>query len=558
MRASHRALLALVFVLGGCADLIGFPSYQEGEKGGGGSAGATSSSTGTGGAGGTGGATCMPGETRDCYTGDPSTEGIGACKPGTETCTANGWGPCTGEVLPSVEQCPTDQQDESCDGIATCTGQFRWAKRFGDMADNTVIGDDIVFGAVSDAEGGLVIAGTVRGALDLGGGPLMGGADTDILVARFDAQGRFVWAKRFGDANSQVARGLALDHAGNIVVAGTVQGSVDFGGGPLTSAGSIDAFVVKLDAQGGHVWSKRFGDDAVQVFYGVAIDSKDDVLLTGASAGTIDLGGGPLTGNADWDVIVAKLKGTDGGYGWAKRFGDATGQLGTGVAVDGADDVVIVGGYAGMVNLGGAAPLPAGNVDGDAFVAKLKGADGTHVWSHGYVFAGEQLPLRLAIGPDGSVVLGGRTKGPVDLGSGQPKGNPAGMQPDAFVLKLGADGAYVFDAVLGDDKSQTVHGLGVDGAGNILVAVESSGDIPAPPLPGDTSMNLVLLKYDAQGTVLWARQLLAPAYQGFLAATVDPLGNALLAGTFNTNFDLGGGPLVTAGGHDLFLAKLAP
>lgn len=38
-------------------------------------------------------------------------------------------------------------------------------------------------------------------------------------------------------------------------------GSVDFGGGALTSAGSNDIFAAKLTAaDGAHVWSQRFGD----------------------------------------------------------------------------------------------------------------------------------------------------------------------------------------------------------------------------------------------------------------------------------------------------------
>ena len=36
--------------------------------------------------------------------------------------------------------------------------------------------------------------------------------------------------------------------------------TVDFGGGPLITAGNGDVFAVKLDPNGGHMWSKQFGE----------------------------------------------------------------------------------------------------------------------------------------------------------------------------------------------------------------------------------------------------------------------------------------------------------
>ena len=46
----------------------------------------------------------------------------------------------------------------------------------------------------------------------------------------------------------------------NVIVSGQFMGTIDFGGGPLTTSGpSADAiYLAKLDAAGNHVWSKRF------------------------------------------------------------------------------------------------------------------------------------------------------------------------------------------------------------------------------------------------------------------------------------------------------------
>jgi hypothetical protein len=61
---------------------------------------------------------CAPGANQSCYTGPAGTQGVGACRAGTQTCDAAGqWGPCLGEVTPVAEVCG-DGIDNDCDGVA--------------------------------------------------------------------------------------------------------------------------------------------------------------------------------------------------------------------------------------------------------------------------------------------------------------------------------------------------------------------------------------------------------------------------------------------------------
>lgn len=60
---------------------------------------------------------CDPNSLSPCYSGDPDTQDVGACKSGSQTCNGLGTelGPCIGEVLPAAEDCDTPA-DEECDG----------------------------------------------------------------------------------------------------------------------------------------------------------------------------------------------------------------------------------------------------------------------------------------------------------------------------------------------------------------------------------------------------------------------------------------------------------
>ena len=59
-----------------------------------------------------------PGSTRACNA--HAQDGVGVCHAGTQTCNANGssssWGPCSGDVGPTAEQC--DGNDYDCNGVA--------------------------------------------------------------------------------------------------------------------------------------------------------------------------------------------------------------------------------------------------------------------------------------------------------------------------------------------------------------------------------------------------------------------------------------------------------
>jgi hypothetical protein len=67
---------------------------------------------------------CQSGEVADCYSGDPSTIGVGECQKGTKTCIDGSWSPiCEGEITPVPEFC-IDSLDNDCDGVAdeVCLG----------------------------------------------------------------------------------------------------------------------------------------------------------------------------------------------------------------------------------------------------------------------------------------------------------------------------------------------------------------------------------------------------------------------------------------------------
>src|SRR5262249_44202794 len=144
------------------------------------------------------------------------------------------------------------------------------------------------------------------------------------FVAKYDSNGTYRWSKRFG-SNFNVVYSMAVDGSGNVVVAGEFLGTVDFGGGGLTSMG-YDLFVAKYGADGTHLWSKRFGSSDEDLATSVAVDGSSDVIVKGRFTGSVDFGGGPLTSPQYGGGFVAKYD-ASGTHLWSKQIGSYSGSV---------------------------------------------------------------------------------------------------------------------------------------------------------------------------------------------------------------------------------------
>lgn len=258
-------------------------------------------------------------------------------------------------------------------------GDFVWVDAFGGSGANAV------FDVTHDLSDNLYITGSFGGTIDFdpGGGVLnlISFGNSDVFVARLDATGDPVWVNTFGGSGDDIGRALALDGAGNVIITGTFENTVDFrpgiGTSLETSEGGSDIFVTKVTVNGGFLWSQGLGGGANEDAYDVAVDSGDNILVSGLfnSTGNLDLDGDTLT-----DITVAfpgsgvavRLDPT-GGLVWAGATGDNGNTYGYGIATDSVGGVYITGSFDGTTDVDlGAGTFSLTSAGGeDVFVVKL-------------------------------------------------------------------------------------------------------------------------------------------------------------------------------------------
>jgi uncharacterized protein (AIM24 family) len=289
-------------------------------------------------------------------------------------------------------------------------GSLLWAKRFGGIYD------DYGYGVAVDSSDNIIVTGFFMEQVNFGGGALNSAGGGDIFVAKFSSSGTHIWSKRLGGVNSDAGYSVGVDDNGNVVVVGWFAGTVDFGGGPLTSVGSsYDIFVARYSGtDGNHLWSKRLGSTGADYANGVAMDSNGNITVTGVFEGTVDFGGGGLTSAGGCDIFLAKYS-ASGVHLWSKRFGSTSTDDGDGVAVDSNGNVIVTGTFKGTVDFGGGGLTSAGGCD--IFLAKYS-ASGAHMWSENFGGTINQFGKAVAVNGNSNVAMTGYFENIVDFGGG--------------------------------------------------------------------------------------------------------------------------------------------
>ncbi|WP_413440338.1 DUF4347 domain-containing protein [Synechococcus sp. MIT S1220] len=240
-------------------------------------------------------------------------------------------------------------------------GNYLWAKQGG--GNNY----DRGYGIASLSDNSSIVTGFFYDTATFGSTTLTSAGNYDVFIAKIDSDGNYLWAKRGGSSSDD--RGIAITSLSDnsSIVTGYFNGTATFGSTTLTSAGSKDVFIAKLDSNGNYLWAKQGGSSSAD--RGIAITNLSDnsSIVTGEFQGTATFGSTTLTSAGDRDVYVAKLD-SNGNYLWAKNPGGTGRDMARGITVLSDNSTIVTGDFSGTATFGSTTLTSAGNYD--VFIAK--------------------------------------------------------------------------------------------------------------------------------------------------------------------------------------------
>lgn len=200
---------------------------------------------------------------------------------------------------------------------------------------------DNCYGIATDNFGHVYLAGTTAGAL---AGNNLGGSDA--FLAQLDTGGNLLWTRQFGTSNTDIAKDVAVDAAGYILLAGHTLGALSGGG----NAGGFDAFLARYDVSGTRTWLRQIGTTGDDLADTVAVDNMSQVYLAGETTGSLGDVNQGLT-----DIWFARYD-SQGTRVWLTQSGTINQETANAVAVDASCNVYLAGntqGNLGSTNSGG-------------------------------------------------------------------------------------------------------------------------------------------------------------------------------------------------------------
>lgn len=354
------------------------------------------------------------------------------------------------------------------------SGNFVWAKSIGGTLQ------DDASCIVLDSFGYLYVTGSFQSTVDFnpnsGVNNLTASGFQDIFNLKLDTASNFIWAKNMGGTSTDVGFALTVDNNGNVYTTGIFNNSADFNPDTatyaLTSNGSRDIFISKLDSMGNFIWAKNIGGKATDYGYSLKVDALGYVYTTGFFQSTADFDPGAAVFNlishgAD-DIYISKLD-SSGNFVWAKSMGGLYNDEGNFIHLDKDGNIILVGDFmdmfdfnpnAGVYNL-----LTAGSYD--AYISKFD-TSGNLIWAKSV--GGGSIDHAISVTSDsaGAIYTIGNFNATCDFDPGTPEVLlQAHGLPDAYILKLDALGNFKWVETFGGPNSTYGRSVALDADENV-------------------------------------------------------------------------------------------
>ncbi|NJF24563.1 PQQ-like beta-propeller repeat protein [Thermococcus sp. Bubb.Bath] len=297
------------------------------------------------------------------------------------------------------------------------------------------------------------------------------GAKTGIFIVALVLMAQFVSASGIviEEIKQNGMTSLMSVDSGDFIVAGGISNG--------TGLGDFDAVVYRFNSSGSLVWAKAYGSQGRDLLTTVKVINGNRILAAGGSS---YFGGG-------W---IFELDG-DGNVLWSRSYN--------------TEIITSVIPY-------GDGFLAASSKLGHGIILKLS-SNGSPLSGYMFDFNYSVVPVKLEALPDGSIFVAGMIH------------SPATNSQDMWLAEISNNGTVIWQRSFGGNGTEQLYDMEVDGKGITLVGYTTS-----PSLGVKNNVDLLVIRTDLQGNLLWAKRVGSPQNDWANAVTLLPTGELLVGG----------------------------
>jgi len=181
------------------------------------------------------------------------------------------------------------------------SGNWLWVTQAGGIED------DCGIAITTDSSGNIYVTGRFYEYATFGSNSVTSNGDTDIFVAQADYDGNWQWVTQAGGTDFDGVAAIVVGEQENIYIAGSFFEAATFGLYSITGNGSDDVFVAKIDSSGNWIWVAQAGGTNFDGCHGFSSNDYGNMYMVGAFRETTMFGSHSVTSNGSNDIFVAKL-----------------------------------------------------------------------------------------------------------------------------------------------------------------------------------------------------------------------------------------------------------
>ncbi len=393
------------------------------------------------------------------------------------------------------------------------------------------------------ADGGYIMAGTTYSS-DGDVTFIHGGSnDTDIWVVKVDNNGTIEWQKSYGGTQMDFSSDIELTPDGGYIIAGRTYST----NGDSTAANGLDAWILKIAADGTLQWQKTYGGNGADAAFHIQPTADGGYVFSGFAGGS----GGIVTNfHGMRDGWIVKIT-ADGTLQWQKTLGGTNEDYAYKILP--VSDGYVIG--CDTYSYNGDVTANHGFID--MWVVKLD-TSGAMVWNKCYGSNQREELNDIIATPDGGFILAGNASGNGGdvTGYHSPGTGNFGIKDDYWIVKTDGAGMIQWQKCYGgSDNDVATKIANTPEGGYIITGYSDSNSGDNDSFFTFNHLDYWVVKINNAGTIQW---------QETYGGSLDDSATDLLV-TADGGYMLGGfvsstDQLVTNnhGGNDYFIVKLQP
>lgn len=435
-------------------------------------------------------------------------------------------------------------------GVFSQQPAFEWVSQCGNPPNTT----DTKTVLASGPDGHFYLAGEFLDTTQFVEKMLISSGGTDIFLAKYTPEGTVLWANKIGAADYDYVQKVITDAAGNLIMAGYFYGDTQIGSDHYTSYGSQDVFIAKFSPEGAFIWSSRAGGQSADYVTGLALDTQQNLVISGYYYGSLNFGDTTLVSSGSSDIFLAKFN-AEGDLLWAMSAGGSSSDQCRSASCDPEGNILISGSFYYDITLGDttlstlnpvgvvvARYLPNGQLD------RAFQLDGTYLSSENYVIADR----------DGGFYLTGNFSELIHFGSHT--FDAGEFDQDIYLAKYGSACENLWARQAYSASSDQVIGIDIDVNNNAYITGHyldtiQFEQVSLPYTLCCGSREIFIVKYNSSGGVLWGQQI-SGARASIQSTALNSENKLLLSGLFTEEVTFGALKLTNFDGFHNYISSL--